>query len=69
MSQEEVIALSHRLRGTANSFGLVRVGAAAAAIEQAAVAGEDTSPLVLELEDAIVVTRRDAMGEKLGSAA
>ncbi len=66
---EEIVALAHRLCGTASSFGLVRIGAAAATIEQQARAGRDIQGTLLDLTTAIADTRREALDVEFGSAA
>ena len=48
---------AHSLKGTAGTFGLRRVSAVAAAIEEAARDGEDLSRLVGRLEAAVAATR------------
>ena len=61
--RDQIGALAHRLRGTATSFGLVRIGSAAAAIEQHARCGKSVSAAVSDLASAIAETRREALGE------
>jgi HPt (histidine-containing phosphotransfer) domain-containing protein len=68
LAPEQLIQLAHRLRGTATSFGLVRIGAAAAAIEQQARSSGAVDALLSELAAAIGETRREAAGLRLAAA-
>jgi hypothetical protein len=61
--RDEIAALAHRLHGTATSFGLVRIGSAAAAIEQQARSGRSFVAAVTELASAVAETRRESLGE------
>ncbi len=58
---------SHRLRGTAGTFGFARVSALAGMIEDRAGHGEDAAGLVAELEDAVGATRAAVGRSGLGA--
>ncbi|WP_191057496.1 hybrid sensor histidine kinase/response regulator [Geminicoccus harenae] len=61
---EAVTRPAHRLAGTAPSFGLLRIGVTARAIEQAAADGHPVEELVIQLQQAV----RDTEAEIAASA-
>jgi CheY-like chemotaxis protein len=56
---DEARRVAHRLRGTAGSFGLARVGALAGAIENRLECGEDATGLVAKLRQVVAATRTE----------
>ncbi|HEX2525750.1 MAG TPA: ATP-binding protein [Geminicoccus sp.] len=53
---------AHRLRGTAGTFGLLRISALAGAIEKQLETGRSPADLIDQLEEALARTREEAAG-------